>query len=122
MRHRKVGRKFNCTSSHRHALYVNLSVALITNEIIKVTVPKAKEIRRFVEPLITLSKSDTLAARRIVFSRLRNREAVGKLFCDLAPRYRERRGGYLRILKCGYRSGDSAPMAYLELMDRVVPG
>ena len=118
MRHRKSGRKLNMTSSHRMALFRNLTSALIHNEIIKTTLPKAKEIRKVAEPLITLSKNDTLASRRLAFSRLRDRKAVVKLFADLGPRYMSRAGGYLRILKCGYRAGDSSPMAYVELVDR----
>lgn len=118
MRHAKAGRKFNMNSSHRKALYRSLAVALFKHEIIKTTLPKAKEIRRFAEPLITLSKSDTLASKRLAFSRLRDRDAVVKLFGELGPRYANRPGGYLRVLKCGFRAGDSAPMAYVELVDR----
>lgn len=118
MRHRKAGRKFNITSSHRNALFRNLANALVENEIIKTTLPKAKEIRRFVEPLITLSKVDSVAARRLAFNRLRSKAAVGKLFTALGPRYQTRPGGYTRILKCGFRAGDTAPMAYIELVDR----
>jgi large subunit ribosomal protein L17 len=118
VRHAKSGRKFNINSSHRKALFRSLVVALFRNEIIKTTLPKAKEMRRFAEPLITLSKSDTLAAKRIAFSRLRDREIVVKLFADLGPRYANRPGGYLRVIKAGYRAGDSAPMAYVELVDR----
>ena len=117
MRHRKAGRKLNRTSSHRTALFKNMTVALIEKEIIRTTVAKAKELRRFAEPLITLSKCDTVASRRIVFSRLRNRGAVLKLFAEVGPRFRERNGGYLRVVKCGLRSGDSAPMAYVELTE-----
>lgn len=117
MRHRKAGRKLNRTSSHRNALFKNMTVALIEKEIIRTTVAKAKELRRFAEPLITLSKSDTIASRRIVFSRLRNRGAVVKLFGELGPRFRGRNGGYLRVVKCGLRSGDSAPLAYVELTE-----
>lgn len=118
MRHRKSGLKLNRTSSHRKALFKNLAVALIEREIILTTVPKAKEIRRFAEPLITLSKSDSLASRRLAFDRLRDRQAVGKLFSELGPRFKDRPGGYLRIVKCGFRHGDAAPMAYIELVDR----
>ncbi|MAV31263.1 MAG: 50S ribosomal protein L17 [Cycloclasticus sp.] len=119
MRHRKSGRQLNRNSSHRKAMFKNMANSLIDHEVIKTTVPKAKELRRFVEPLITASKIDSVAKRRLVFSRLRDRESVTKLFNELAPRYKERPGGYLRILKCGYRSGDAAPMAYIELVDRV---
>ncbi|HWP01171.1 MAG TPA: 50S ribosomal protein L17 [Methylococcus sp.] len=118
MRHHKSGRKLNVTSGHRQALYRNLAVALLEHEIIKTTLPKAKEIRRFVEPLITLSKQDSIAARRLAFARLRNRDAVGKLFGELGPRFKTRPGGYTRVLKCGFRAGDASPMAYIELVDR----
>lgn len=118
MRHSKSGRKFNINSSHRSALFRNLATALITEELIKTTLPKAKELRRVAEPLITLSKTDTVAARRLAFARIRDKAAVSKLFNDLGPRYKNRPGGYLRILKCGLRAGDSAPMAYVELVDR----
>jgi large subunit ribosomal protein L17 len=118
MRHAKAGRKFNINSSHRKALFRNLMVSLFQNEIIKTTLPKAKEIRRFAEPLITLSKNDTLASKRLAFSRLRDRGVVVKLFNEIGPRYANRPGGYLRVLKCGFRAGDSAPMAYVELVDR----
>ena len=118
MRHRKAGRKFNRTSSHRSAMLKNMAVSLIYNEIIKTTLPKAKELRRIAEPLVTLSKTDNVANRRLAFNRTRNAAAVGKLFSELGPRYAERPGGYTRILKCGFRSGDSAPMAYIELVDR----
>ena len=118
MRHRKAGRKFNRTSSHRSAMFKNMAVSLIDHEIIKTTLPKAKELRRIAEPLITLSKTDNVANRRLAFNRTRNAAAVGKLFSELGPRYTERPGGYTRILKCGFRSGDSAPMAYIELVDR----
>ena len=118
MRHRKAGRKFNRTSSHRSAMFKNMAVSLIDHEIIKTTLPKAKELRRIAEPLITLSKTDNVANRRVAFNRTRNAAAVGKLFSELGPRYAERPGGYTRILKCGFRSGDSAPMAYIELVDR----
>ena len=118
MRHLKAGRKFNKNSSHRKAMFRNLVNSLIDNEIIKTTLPKAKEIRRFAEPIITISKVDSLAAKRLVFNRLRNREIVLKLFNEIGPRYVNRPGGYLRILKCASRAGDSAPMAYVELVDR----
>ena len=119
MRHRKIGRKFNRTSSHRSAMFKNMAVSLIDHEIIKTTLPKAKELRRIAEPLITLSKTDNVANRRLAFNRTRNAAAVGKLFSELGPRYAERPGGYTRIMKCGFRSGDSAPMAYIELVDRI---
>jgi large subunit ribosomal protein L17 len=118
MRHGNSGRKLNITGSHKRALFRNLTIALLNNEIIKTTLPKAKELRRFAEPLITLSKNDTLAAKRLAFSRLRNRDAVVKLFAEIGPRYANRPGGYLRVLKCGFRAGDSAPLAYVELVDR----
>ncbi|MEJ2609804.1 MAG: 50S ribosomal protein L17 [Candidatus Thiodiazotropha sp.] len=118
MRHRKSGRQLNRNSSHRSAMFRNMAVSLINNELIKTTVPKAKELRRVAEPLITMSKSDSVAKRRLAFSRLRDNAAVGKLFVELGPRYQSRPGGYLRILKCGYRAGDKAPMAYVELVDR----
>ena len=118
MRHMKSGRKLNRTSSHRTAMFRNMASSLIKHEVIKTTLPKAKELRRVAEPLITLGKVDGVANRRVAFSRLRDKEAVGKLFSDLGPRFRERKGGYLRILKCGFRNGDSAPMAYVELLDR----
>jgi large subunit ribosomal protein L17 len=120
MRHRKSGRHLNRTSSHRQAMFKNMAVSLIEHEIIKTTLPKAKELRRVAEPLITLAKEDSVANRRLAFSRTRSKEAVGKLFGELGPRYQERTGGYLRILKCGFRSGDNAPMAYVELVDRPV--
>ena len=118
MRHMKSGRKFNRTSSHREAMFRNMAASLIKHELIRTTLPKAKELRRVAEPLITMAKTDGVANRRLAFSRLRDKEAVGKLFVELGPRYRERPGGYLRILKCGFRPGDSAPMAYVELVDR----
>ena len=118
MRHRKIGRKLNRTSAHRSAMLKNMAISLIDHEIIKTTLPKAKELRRIAEPLITLSKTDNVANRRLAFNRTRNAAAVGKLFSELGPRYAERPGGYTRILKCGFRSGDSAPMAYIELVDR----
>jgi len=118
MRHRKSGRQLNRNSSHRSAMFRNMAVSLIKHELIKTTVPKAKELRRVAEPLITMSKSDSVAKRRLAFARLRDKAAVGKLFAELGPRYQTRPGGYLRILKCGYRPGDQAPMAYVELVDR----
>ncbi len=118
MRHMKSGRKFNRTSSHRQAMFRNMAASLIKHELIRTTLPKAKELRRVAEPLITLGKNDSVANRRLAFSRLRDKEAVGKLFVDLGPRYSQRPGGYLRILKCGNRVGDNAPMAYVELVDR----
>ena len=118
MRHRKSGRKFNMNSSHRKALFSNMASSLFKHELIKTTLPKAKELRSFAEPLITLSKEDNVAKRRLAFARLRDREVVTKLFNELGPRYKNRAGGYLRIMKCGFRSGDDAPMAYVELVDR----
>lgn len=118
MRHQKSGRKLNRTSSHREAMFRNMASSLVKHELIRTTLPKAKELRRVAEPLITLAKTDGVANRRLAFSRLRDKEAVGKLFVELGPRYRERPGGYLRILKCGFRPGDNAPMAYVELVDR----
>ncbi len=120
MRHRKSGRHFNRTSSHRQAMFKNMAVSLFEHEIIKTTLPKAKELRRVAEPLITLAKEDSVANRRLAFSRTRSKEMVGKLFTELGPRYQERTGGYIRILKCGFRAGDNAPMAYVELVDRPV--
>ncbi len=120
MRHRKAGRKLNRTSSHREAMFRNMAVSLFRHELIKTTLPKAKELRRVAEPLITLAKSDSVHRRRLAFARLRSQEAVGKLFSELGPRYQNRPGGYLRVLKCGYRAGDAAPMAYVELVDRPV--
>ncbi|NOR19653.1 MAG: 50S ribosomal protein L17 [Xanthomonadales bacterium] len=118
MRHQKSGRKLNRNSSHRKAMFRNMANSLIEHEIIKTTVPKAKELRRVAEPLITLAKSDSVANRRLAFDRLRDKAAVGKLFSEIGPRYVERPGGYLRIMKCGYRTGDKAPMAYVELIGR----
>jgi large subunit ribosomal protein L17 len=118
MRHLKSGRKLNRTSSHRSAMFKNMASSLFKHELIKTTLPKAKELRRVAEPLITLAKLDGVANRRVAFARLRDKEAVGRLFSEIGPRYRERAGGYLRILKCGIRAGDSAPMAYVELVDR----
>ena len=119
MRHRKSGRQLNKNSSHRKALFSNMTNSLIKQELIKTTLAKAKELRRVSEPLITLSKTDTVAKRRQAFARLRDKEAVAKLFNELGPRYQDRPGGYLRIMKCGYRVGDAAPMAYVELVDRL---
>jgi len=118
MRHLKSGRQLNRNSSHRKAMFRNMANSLFEHEIIKTTVPKAKELRRVAEPLLTLAKVDSVAHRRLAFDRLRSKSAVGKLFDMLGPRYVERPGGYLRIMKCGYRSGDKAPMAYVELVDR----
>ncbi|MDE2307426.1 MAG: 50S ribosomal protein L17 [Xanthomonadaceae bacterium] len=118
MRHMKSGRKFNRTSSHREAMFRNMASSLFKHELIRTTLPKAKELRRVAEPLITLAKVDGVANRRLAFARMRDKEAVGKLFVELGPRYRERPGGYLRILKCGFRPGDHAPMAYVELVGR----
>lgn len=118
MRHRKSGRKLNRNSSHRKAMYRNLAASLVRHETIRTTLPKAKELRRVIEPLITLAKEDGVSRRRLAFSRLRDESAVGKLFDDLGPRFRERPGGYLRILKMGYRRGDSAPMAVVQLLDQ----
>lgn len=120
MRHRKSGRKFNRNSSNRAAMFRNMTVSLLEHELIKTTLPKAKELRRHAEPLITLAKSDSVANRRLAFSRTRSDVVVGKLFTELGPRYKERPGGYIRILKCGFRAGDKAPMAYVELVDRPV--
>ena len=121
MRHRDSNRKLNRTSSHRKAMLQNMTNSLLRHEIIKTTLPKAKELRRVAEPLITLGKTATLANRRLAFSRLRDRDIVGKLFSELGPRYQTRNGGYLRILKCGFRVGDNAPMALVELVDRPDP-
>ena len=118
MRHHKSGRKLNRNSSHRKAMFSNMANSLFDHEIIKTTLPKAKELRRIAEPLITLAKIDSVASRRNAFSKMRDKEMVGKLFNELAPRYKDRPGGYTRILKCGFRSGDAAPMAYIELVDR----
>ena len=118
MRHRQSGRKLNRNSSHRKAMFRNMVVSLLDHELIRTTLPKAKELRRFAEPLITLSKIDSVANRRLAFSRMRDREVVTKLFNELGPRYQSRPGGYLRILKCGFRTGDNAPMAIVELVDR----
>jgi len=118
MRHQKSGRKFNRTSAHREAMFKNMAASLFKHELIKTTLPKAKELRRVAEPLITLAKVDSVANRRLAFARLRDAEAVGNLFTTLGPRYASRPGGYLRLLKCGFRAGDNAPMAYVELVDR----
>jgi large subunit ribosomal protein L17 len=120
MRHRKSGRQLNRNSSHRKAMFRNMAVSLMQHEVIRTTLPKAKELRRVAEPLITMAKTDSVAKRRLAFSRLRDRSVVIKLFNELGPRYKERPGGYLRILKCGFRPGDKAPMAIVELMGRPV--
>src|SRR5690606_14734594 len=121
MRHQKSGRKFSRTSAHRDAMFSNISASLNKHELIRTTLPKAKELRHVAEPLITLAKTDSVANRRLAFSRLRDKEAVSNLFTSLGPRYAARPGGYLRILKCGFRPGDNAPMAYVELVDRPQP-
>jgi large subunit ribosomal protein L17 len=118
MRHRKAGKQLNRNSSHRKAMFRNMACSLFEHELIKTTLPKAKELRRVAEPLITMAKEDGVSKRRLAFDRLRDDAAVGKLFAELGPRYKARPGGYLRILKCGYRPGDKAPMAYVELVDR----
>lgn len=118
MRHRKSGRSFSRDSAHRSAMFRNMTTSLVEHEIIKTTLAKAKELRTIAEPLITLAKEDSVANRRLAFRRVRNKAAVGKLFTELGPRYQDRPGGYIRILKCGYRDGDSAPMAWVELVDR----
>ncbi len=118
MRHGNSNRKLNRTSSHRAAMFRNMTASLLRHEVIKTTLPKAKELRKFAEPLITLGKTSTLANRRLAFSRLRDTEIVTKLFGELGPRYLARNGGYLRVLKCGFRNGDNAPMALVELVDR----
>lgn len=120
MRHRKSGRKLNRNSSHRKAMFKNMAVSLLEHELIKTTLPKAKELRRVAEPLITLAKTDSVANRRLAFARTRDNAVVAKLFNELGPRYQDRPGGYVRILKCGFRAGDAAPMAYVELVDRPV--
>jgi len=120
MRHRQSGRQLNRNSSHRKAMFRNMTASLFEHELIKTTLPKAKELRRHAEPLITLAKSDSLANRRLAFDRVRDKAVVGKLFTELGPRYVARPGGYVRILKCGYRAGDKAPMAYVELVDRPI--
>ena len=121
MRHRKSGRQLNRNSTHRNAMFRNMTVSLLNHEVIKTTLPKAKELRRVAEPLITMAKNDTVHKRRVAFSRRRDRATVSKLFNELGPRYKDRPGGYLRILKMGYRGGDQAPMAYVELVDRPEP-
>lgn len=118
MRHRKSGRKLSRTGTHRRAMFRNMATSLIEHEFIKTTLPKAKELRRVAEPLITLAKVDSVANRRLAYSRLQDKAAVGKLFTDLGARYQDRSGGYISILKCGFRSGDAAPMAYVGLIDR----
>ncbi len=122
MRHRKSGRHLNRTSAHRQAMFRNMACSLFEHELIKTTLPKAKELRRVAEPLITMAKDDSVARRRVAFARLRSDAVVGKLFAELGPRYKARPGGYLRILKCGFRAGDKAPMAYVELVDRAAGG
>ncbi len=120
MRHRKSGRKLNRNSSHRKAMYKNMVVSLLNHELIKTTLPKAKELRRVVEPILTLAKEDNVPNRRLAFNRLRDKIILNKLFTELGPRYKNRPGGYLRIIKCGFRPSDKAPMAYVELVDREV--
>lgn len=120
MRHRKSGRQLNRNSSHRKAMFSNMASSLVRHEVIKTTVPKAKELRRVIEPLITLAKTDSVANRRLAFARTRDNEVVAKLFNELGPRFAARQGGYTRILKCGFRTGDKAPMAYVEFVDRPV--
>ncbi len=121
MRHRHVGRKFGRTSSHRQAMFRNMAISLFEHELIKTTLPKAKDLRRVVEPLITLAKTDSVANRRLAFARLGNKAAVKLLFEEFGPRYKQRPGGYVRVLKCGFRADDAAPMAYVEMVDRVIP-
>ncbi len=120
MRHRKSGRQLNRNSSHRQAMFKTMAGSLVKHEVIKTTLPKAKELRRVIEPLITMAKEDSVANRRLAFARTGDKEVVGKLFNELGPRYEARPGGYTRILKCGFRAGDNAPMAYVELVDRPV--
>ncbi len=120
MRHRKSGKKLGRNSSHRKAMYRNMAASLMQHEIIRTTLPKAQELRRVIEPLITMAKTDGATRRRLAFDRIRDRDMVTKLFNELGPRYKDRPGGYLRILKCGFRPGDNAPMAYVELLDRPV--
>lgn len=120
MRHRQSGRQLGRNSSHRQAMFKNMAVSLLRHEIIKTTLPKAKELRRVVEPMITRGKEDTVANRRIIFARTRDNEVTAKLFTEIGPRYQDRPGGYIRILKCGFRTGDKAPMAYVELIDRPI--
>ena len=121
MRHRKSGRQLNRNSSHRKAMFKNMACSLFEHEVIKTTLPKAKELKRVAEPLITLAKEDSVANRRLAFARTGSKDAVGKLFAELGPRYQDRPGGYTRILKCGFRAGDAAPMAFIELVDRPLP-
>lgn len=121
MRHRHSGRQLNRNSSHRKAMFRNMTASLVEHELIKTTLPKAKELRGYAEPLITLAKNDSVANRRLAFDRVRDKAVVGKLFNELGPRYKTRPGGYIRILKCGFRAGDKAPMAYVELVDRPQP-
>lgn len=120
MRHRHSGRQLGRNSSHRKAMFKNMAVSLLRHEIIKTTLPKAKELRRVVEPMITRGKVDSVANRRIIFARTRDSEITAKLFTEIGPRYQDRPGGYIRILKCGFRTGDKAPMAYVELVDRPI--
>jgi large subunit ribosomal protein L17 len=120
MRHRKSGRQLGRNSSHRKAMFKNMAVSLLRHEIIKTTLPKAKELRRVVEPMITRGKVDSVANRRVIFARTRDNEVTAKLFTEIGPRYQDRPGGYVRILKCGFRKGDNAPMAYVELVDRPI--
>ncbi len=120
MRHRKSGRQLGRNSSHRQAMFRNMAASLFEHEVIKTTLPKARELRRVAEPLITLAKLDSVANRRLAFARTRSQAAVGKLFNELGPRFKDRPGGYTRILKCGFRPGDAAPMAYIELVGRVL--
>jgi len=120
VRHRKSGRQLNLNSPHRKAMMSNMATSLFSHEVIRTTLPKAKELRRFAEPLITIAKDDSVSKRQLVFSRLRDKAVVGKLFTELGPRYKQRPGGYLRILKCGFRTGDKAPMALVELVDRPI--
>ncbi|MCW8931287.1 MAG: 50S ribosomal protein L17 [Gammaproteobacteria bacterium] len=120
MRHRHSGRQLGRNSSHRKAMFKNMAVSLLRHEIIRTTLPKAKELRRVVEPLITRGKTDSVANRRIIFARTRDNEVTAKLFTEIGPRYQDRPGGYVRILKCGFRKGDRAPMAYVELVDRPI--
>ena len=120
MRHRKSGRQLNRNSPHRKAMMSNMATSLFSHEVIRTTLPKAKELRRFAEPLITIAKEDSVSKRQLVFSRLRDKAVVGKLFTELGPRYKQRPGGYMRILKCGFRTGDKAPMALVELIGRPI--
>ncbi|MFK5894130.1 MAG: 50S ribosomal protein L17 [Pseudomonadota bacterium] len=121
MRHRKSGRKFNRNSSHRNAMFNNMATSLLRHELIRTTLPKAKELRGVVEPMITRAKVDSVANRRLIFAKTRDNEITAKLFTEIGPRYSDRPGGYIRILKCGFRTGDKAPMAYVELVDRPIP-